>query len=132
MSDKLTVADLPAGNYTVGMGGEDFQSGSFVFTVICDSSTSSTSSPTGAPIELSTTPSPTEVEQIITCGDEVVGDYNNEPITIVVDVPYTADITFDATGNDTDLDNVTLRVSNYNGVYAEDGQVSDDDGMQVK
>lgn len=126
------MADLLAGNYTAAMGGETFQSGTFMFTVNCDSSISATNSPTESPLELSTTPSPTEVDDIVTCGDEVVGDYNNEPISIYINVPEPGDITLNATGNESNLDNVTLRVSNYNGVFAVDGATTDDDGIQVK
>ena len=123
------MADLPAGNYTAGMGGDDYQSGTFVFRVICPSATT-TSAPSTAPTELSTTPSPTEVEQIVSCGDEVVGDYNNEPLTVIVDVPYTGDITFDLNGDDNELDNATLRVTNNQGVVAVDGGTDDDDGLR--
>ena len=88
-----------------------------------------TLSPTASP----TTPSPTNPQSIVSPididGGKLVGPYNNESVAITVEIPFECDVVFDGTGNDTDLDDVTLIVQDDSSMTVSvDGDAVDEDG----
>ena len=123
------IEDLPAGSYTVELDGVDGVFAVFALSVDCATGSPSME-PTGSP----TTPSPTNPLEIISCGEQIDGDFNNEPVRIYVDVPSNGNVLFDGTGTDDDGSNefnVSLTVWNSSGLLvAFDGGIGDDDGAQ--
>ena len=123
-----TIEGLPAGNYTVEFVSSTETAGIFVVGVECD-----TLDPTADPTT-STTPSPTNPQSIVSPidlnGGQVIGEYNNESVTITVEIPYECNVAvFDGTGNATDLDDVTLIIAdNASSIVSVDGDSVDEDG----
>ena len=67
--------------------------------------TDPTMNPTLNPSASPTTPAPTHPGELI-CGSHKTGDYNGEPITVEVRMPYDGDMTLDASASDFDISRI--------------------------
>ena len=69
--------------------------------------------PTAIPSSSPTTPAPTHPGELI-CGSHKTGDYNGEPITVQVRMPYDGDMTLDASASDFNISEIVAYDSNNN------------------
>jgi len=101
----FTAVDISEGDYQFKLFGEDGAEGTFDLKIVCSSD-----SPTASP----TTPAPTHPGELI-CGSHVSGDYSGTPVEIEVMMPYSGDMTLDASASDFGIASITA--------YDEDNDV---------